>query len=197
MISPLTHLAKIDVEVLTVLVFLLVSFASWIKAKLAQPGKKKKQRLSREEQALRETIWRRQMGEETTPMPWESEIEEPSPPPQAAPARESTPPPIPASPARPAIARQMPPALATKPPPIPAPSAFETAMQAPQPVVSAQHAALAESFERISNPGGRRSARSKAVIAMLRRPESARQAILLQEILGPPVALRHDPAPNR
>jgi hypothetical protein len=64
-------------------------------------------------------------------------------------------------------------------------------------VVSAKQAALAQSFERIARPENRRGARNKALIAILRRPESARQAILLQEILGPPVALRQDPSPSR
>ena len=75
------HLAKIDVEVLTVLIFLLVSFGGWLKDKLSSSSKKKPKKNSSgaAEKALRELIWRRQMGEENLSMPWETKATEKAP----------------------------------------------------------------------------------------------------------------------
>lgn len=189
------HLAKIDVEVLTVVVFLLVSFASWLKDKIPRSRNNEKTDQSAGQEALRELVWRRQMGEENLSMPWETkEVEEPPLPArrEVAPVREMTPPPVPVTHRPPR--RSSPP---TNPPPIPGPSVIQRALKTSRPEISAKEAELARSFEKISRAGHRRRARSKAVIKMLRRPESARQAILLREILGPPVSLHNDPEPGR
>ncbi len=213
---PDPHLADIDIEVLTVLVFLLVSFATWLKEKISRSAKKEEPESSAAQDALREIIWRRQMGEESIPMPWETgkaAAKEEAPAPPVVPRR-STPPPVPTGgrePSRPPLAPiigRATRAVRSTPPPIPdtAPaarsaratrSATQVAIETPRPKVSEEkQAELARAFEQTSGARARRGARRNALTAALRRPESVRRAILLSEILGPPVALRHEPVPH-
>jgi hypothetical protein len=123
---------------------------------------KRERELEEEEDPLREVIWRRQVGEE--PTPWQ---------PSAGP------PPMPTIRVDP-----RPPADT----PVQAPA---SPMRWQAPVVSQKEAALAAAFEASLERKPRRRTNHRArVDALLRSPSAAKDAILLTEILGPPVALK-------
>jgi hypothetical protein len=108
----------------------------------------------------REVVWRRQVEEWLDP--------------RTSPAGRTGPPPIPAG------------TIRLDPRPAPPPPARPVV-----PVVSKQQAALADAFE--SSQSGRKRQRTghrREVDKLLRSPSAAQNAILLTEILGPPVALR-------
>ncbi len=192
------HLAAIDGEVFTVLIFLLLSLFSWLKTKFFPPEKEKKKK-SDEADPLREIIWRRQMGEESVRMPWQSQAREAPPEPPRRQTQRPSPPPVPppfASPPRrhqalnPIINRE--PTYPT-PPPVPPPSAIQVALETERPEISAEEAELARLFEGVSKSQHRGKRRHlRGLTAMLRQPASTRNAILLSEILSPPVALRNE-----
>lgn len=90
------------------------------------------------------------------------------------------------------------PEVRTEPPPAigaptpwgesPAPAPAPVPIYAPVPVLTARQTALAEDFERWSAASGRPVA--AAALDHLRDPAELRRAMLLREILGPPVGLR-------
>jgi len=113
-----------------------------------------------EEDPMRDVIWRRQMGEE---------YEEPE--------FEEMPPPMPARTIQVDPVRE--PVRQATPPPIRAT------------VVSEKEAALATRFEKTTHLRKRRKTSHRSQIdRLLRSPSAAKDAILLTEILGPPVSLK-------
>lgn len=172
-----SYLAITDIpgEVISLAVLLLISLVSWIKNRSAESSHEYDEPL---DDPYREVIWRRQTGQETEGQPWEVE---------------SVPPPIPTSP----------PPLTRTPPPLnpqtgPTQVPTGTPWQAPKVAeVSKKEAALARAFERSSRSGGRASRRNRhrrEIDRLLRTPSAAQNAVVLREILGPPVALRDEPS---
>lgn len=147
-------------EALTVLLLMLFSFIGWLKNKFVD---KPVEPPTFEDEEMREIVWRRQMGEESeqTRMPWE--------------AREQTPPTIrfDPKPVPQAVPPPMPPAL---------PKVAE---------VSKREEDLANAFERSTRRrSGRRTSHRRNIDRLLNSPSAAKDAILLMEILGPPVGLK-------
>jgi hypothetical protein len=118
-----------------------------------------------EDEEMREVIWRRQMGEDS-PMPWEA-------PEQAPPTIRFDPKPV----------------RAAAPPPMP-PALPKVAK------VSKREQDLANAFEKSTRrESGRRTSHRRKIDALLSSPSAAKDAILLMEILGPPIAMKpeHNP----
>ncbi|MGB6220811.1 hypothetical protein [Haloferula sp.] len=114
-----------------------------------------------ENEEMREVIWRRQMGETG------EETLMPWEQPEA-----------PSSTIR--FDQPEPRAVVPTPPPLP-----------PKPVkLSRREEELANSFERSTQKRGRRTSHRRQIDRMLRSPSAAKDAILLMEILGKPVALK-------
>ena len=153
---------EIPTEVISVHFLLLISLANWIKNRY---DKKRQEGLEEEEEdPMREIIWRRQMGE----------LEETQ-------EYRGGPPPMPSSTIR--VDRRTP-VLVTTPAPVAPPPIKAT-------VVSAKEAALAATFEQsIGRKVRRRTNHRSQIDKLLRSPYAAKNAILLTEILGPPVSLR-------
>jgi hypothetical protein len=115
---------------------------------------------------MREVIWRRQTGGDPAPPP----------------IPEQAPPPLPGTtiqldrPTRPSVA---PPRKVPQPSP---------------PKLSKRELELADAFESsLSSPSRRRrTGHRRQIDRMLRSPSAAKNAILLTEILGPPLALREE-----
>ncbi|MFC7338162.1 hypothetical protein ACFQY0_13290 [Haloferula chungangensis] len=79
-----------------------------------------------------------------------------------------------------------------KPPPI-APPALPTQVRE----VSKRERDLANAFERSTRrKGGRRTSHRRKIDALLASPSAAKDAILLMEILGPPVAIKPEHQPE-
>ena len=152
-------------EAITVLLLMLFSFVGWLKNRFFD---KPVEPPTFEDEEMREVVWRRQMGEESenTRMPWEAP--EQTPPTirfDPKPVREVAPPPIP--PALPKVAD-----------------------------VSKREHDLANAFERSSRRvSGRRTSHRRKIDALLSSPSAAKDAILLMEILGQPIAMKpeHNP----
>lgn len=172
---PLADIFGIPDEALTLLFLIALSLVNWIKNRFLAEQEKKQEQAP--EDPMREVIWRRQVGEAVDPR--ENQRGRGGPPaipvpagtirvdPKPVPPRRSRPPqpspvPVPAAPARPVV-----------------------------PVVSARQAALADAFES-SQRGSkkRRTGHRREIDKLLRSPSAAQNAILLMEILGPPVALK-------
>ena len=153
-------------EAITVLAMVIFSLIGWLKNKFFdQPVEPP----TFEDEEMREVVWRRQMGEdsEQTQMPWED--------PKPAPATIHFDPPK---------VRQM--ATAVVPPALPKKVTK----------VSDREKNLANEFERSTRRmGGRRTGHRRKIDALLSSPSAAKDAILLMEILGPPVAMKpeHNP----
>lgn len=153
-------LPDIPADAITLLVLLLISLASWVKTKFFTKAEDEAP-LERDDDPMREVIWRRLVGEEEEPR----QDERPS---------DESPPPLPARPVR-------------------RPPAVRVALQpaAPAVTISKREAELAEAFEHSTAVRRRpRTGHRREVDRMLRSPSAAKNAILLTEILGPPVALR-------
>ncbi|MEM9236055.1 MAG: hypothetical protein AAGB14_04700 [Verrucomicrobiota bacterium] len=160
-------LADIDIpiEAISVLVLMLLSFIGWLKDKFFT---KQEEAPDWEDEEMREVIWRRQTGQdEPPPLPSRPE-------PVATPA----PPPLPPKtirfdqPKQPAAVRQAPPE-----PPTPR-------------ELSERELQLANAFEQTMPARRRRTGHRREIDRLLRSPSSAKHAILLTEILGPPLGLR-------
>jgi hypothetical protein len=117
-----------------------------------------------EDEEMREVIWRRQMGEtgREAQMPWE-------------------------------LAEAETPTIRFDPP------AVKVAVPAPPPLpkrvakVSRREEELANAFEHSTRRrSGRRTSHRKQIDRLLRSPSAAKDAILLMEILGPPLALKEE-----
>jgi hypothetical protein len=120
----------------------------------------KKQQEQVPEDPMREVVWRRQTGETAVPRP--------------PPGGRRSPPPIPAG------------TIRLNPRPAAAPPARRAV-----PVVTPRQAALADAFEKSqSSRKTSRTGHRREIDKLLRSPSAAQNAILLTEILGPPVALR-------
>jgi hypothetical protein len=153
---------EIPTEVISVLFLLLISLANWIKNRYDQ--RRLDQSEEEEEDPMREIIWRRQMGELEEEQQYRG-----SPPPIPTPSIRIDP-----RPQKPAFN-----ATSASPPPI------------QKTVVSEKEAALASAFEKSTRrKSARRSNHRAKVDALLRSPSAAKDAILLTEILGPPLALK-------
>lgn len=157
-------LASLDIptEVISVLFLLLISLANWIKNRALE--KRQLEEDVEEEDPMREVIWRRQIGE----------LEE---------AREfrEEPPPMPPRTIR----------VDPRPPLIVATPSAATPPPLKKTVVSEKEAALAAQFENAFSAKPRRKSRHRRQVdRMLRSPSAAKDAILLTEILGPPLALK-------
>jgi len=158
--------ADIPGEVISLLILLLISFVSWLKNRVSPS---QDEPWDPEEDPHREVIWKRQTGQETEGHPWETASEPPPIPPVA-------PPPL---------------------PPQSGPAPATPSWQRPErPTISRKEIDLAAAFERSTRRGSRgsagRSHHRREVVALLRSPSAAQNAVLLREILGPPVALRTD-----
>lgn len=156
---------EIPTEVISVLFLLLISLANWIKNRIDQ--KKQEGFEEEEDDPMREIIWRRQMGE------LEDEYR-------------GGPPPMPTSTIEvfgtPPATEPEPELVRVSPPPI------------SKTVVSDKEAALAATFEEsIGRKPRRRTNHRSQIDKLLRSPYAAKNAILLTEILGPPVALKSQP----
>ena len=164
-------IADIPSEVITLAILLLISLVSWIKNRSANSSNEYEEP---EDDPYREVIWRRQTGQDTEGQPWE---------------QESAPPPVPTTP--PPLQRTQPSGQTPTPPPL---ASGGNLWQAPEIAeVSAKEANLARAFERSLKSGGRSSRRNnhrREIDRLLNTPAAARNAVLLREILGPPVALR-------
>lgn len=164
---PLANIFDIPNEALTLLFLIALSLVNWIKNRFLSEQEKKQQQQEEQvpESPMREVVWRRQTGEMADARP--------------LPGGRRRPPPIPAG------------TIRLNPQPAAAPPARRAA-----PVVSPRQAALADAFE--SSQASRKSTRTghrREIDKLLRSPSAAQKAILLMEILGPPVALKphHDP----
>ena len=162
---PLLANLDIPAEVISVLFLLLISLANWIKNRALQ---KKQEEELEEEDPMREIIWRRQIGE-----PVDEDVFEP--------VRDPVPPPMPSRSIR---IDPRPPVVTVAPAPVKPP-----AMKVRQ--VSEKEAALATKFEdSLGRKPRRRTSHRSEVDKLLRSPSAAKNAILLTEILGPPLALK-------
>lgn len=153
-------------DALPVLVFLLIAFFSWLKTRFDKQPEEEAE-LDEQERRAREIVWRRQMGEPEERAPWETD------PTVWHPETANRPAPPPLPPRQPT--RQ----------PTPPVQAFK------EPVVrkvSEREQRLAAAFEHRS--GGRRRTARTPLGQTLRSPGATRQAVLLAEVLGPPLALR-------
>lgn len=178
-------------QVIFLILVVVVGFIRWL-GNLIQQQKEAKERaqLSPEERALREAAWRRQIGQDE-PAPESNDpfrelkdlLEQFQPKP-------ATPPPVPPPQAprlRPAVRPGPPPPLpvpvpvATAPQPVAA-AAFPTSSTVQRVFTEAREAGMAS----VKKP----SAQLKGLRLELASPRALRQAILVREVLGPPVALR-------
>lgn len=158
--SMLADVFGIPNEALTLLFLIALSLVNWIKNRFLEQQDKEQQEQSAED-PLRDVVWRRQMGEPVEQREFHREA--------------GTPPPVP----RGTI-------LLDPRPPVPPP----VVLPAPR-VVTKREAALADSFENSElRPPRRRTGHRKQIDALLRSPSAAQNAILLTEILGPPVSLK-------
>lgn len=159
---PLADIFDLPNEAITLLFLIALSLVNWIKNRfLAEQEKKQMQQEA--EDPMREVVWRRQMGETVDQREFQG--------------GGAVPPPIPRGTIR------LDPKPAASHPPRPAPPA--------RPVVSARQAALAQAFESSQVVGKkRRTGHRREIDKLLRSPSAAQNAILLMEILGPPVALK-------
>lgn len=154
-------------EAITVILMLLFSLVGWLKGKYFD---KPEEPEPFEDEEMREVIWRRQMGEdsEQTRMPWEA----PKPPPSTT--------------------RVNPPAIRQAAPPTPPPILQKEVTQ-----VSKRQRDLANAFERSTRrKTGRRTSHRRKIDALLSSPSAAKDAVLLMEILGPPVAIKPEHSPE-
>lgn len=89
------------------------------------------------------------------------------------------------------------PTIQFDPPPVPMSQPAPPPLPAPAVKVSARQEALANAFERSTRrQGGRRTSHRKQIDRLLKSPSSAKDAILLMEILGPPVGLKEEQQAN-
>lgn len=159
-------LSDLPGDAIGLLLLMLISFLGWLKNRFSKPEEEPE--LDEEERRAREIVWRRQIGEDDGERaPWETD------PTVWHPETAATPPPIPTpKPARPPAIPQV-----------------VLTPQAAAPKISEKEKRLAEAFE--NQTGGRRRSTPRTPLARaLRAPGAARQAVLLSELLGPPVALR-------
>lgn len=148
-------------DAIGLLLLMIISFLGWLKNRFGQ-REIEEEPVSEEEERMREIVWRRQMGEQEDRAPWETD-------PTVWHPEKVAPPPLP------------------EPPPLPATPA---AVKASVPKLSAREERLAEAFER-KTKGRRRTAGRRAPIGdSLRSPDATRRAVILAEVLGPPVSLR-------
>ncbi len=160
-------LSDLPGDAIGVLILLLISFFGWLKNRFSKP-EEEPEYLDEDEERMREIVWRRQVGEADERAPWETD-------PTVWHPETASPPPLPVEPAE-----------AAPPPAIPQAVPFEATSV---PELSEKEKRLAESFEHLST--GRRRSRPRSPLGRaLRRPGAPRQAILLSEVLGPPVSLR-------
>ncbi len=160
------NIDDLPADAIGVLILLLLSLASWIKSRFFDK-KEEEAAPPVEEDPMREVIWRRQT-EGPPKLERRAPVSPPMPPPM--PPREKAPP------------------------------GFDQAariLSREAPEVSARQAELAREFEHRAGSLGRRSRRSphrRRVEALLRSPMAAREAVVIREVLGPPLALRsgHD-----
>lgn len=183
---PLADIFGIPDEALTLLFLIALSLVNWIKNRFLAEQEKKQQEQAPED-PMREVIWRRQVGE--TADPREDPRGRGGPPPIPAPVSVPVSVPVPPGtirfdPKPVPPRRSRPPQAAPKPVPAPA-------LRPVVPVVTARQAALADAFES-SQRGGKtqRTGHRREIDKLLRSPSAAQNAILLMEILGPPVALK-------
>lgn len=166
---PLADIFDIPNEALTLLFLIALSLVNWIKNRfLAEQEKKQMEQMEQEasEDPMREVVWRRQMGEMVDQREFQG--------------GGAVPPPIPRG-----MIRLDPKPAASRPPRAVPPARPAAA------VVSARQAALAQAFESSQVVGRkRRSGHRREIDKLLRSPSAAQNAILLTEILGPPVALK-------
>lgn len=183
-------------QIIFLILVVIVGFIRWV-GNLIQQQKEARERakLSPEEQARRDAAWRRQVGqdepaEEIDPFHELRELFEqfnepppqPPPPPRAPAAKPvmtaAAPPPLP-------VARSAPVSVAPPPAAFPASSAVQRAFT---------EAREARAARRFAEAGAKRARPASQQWSSLRRqlasPRALRQAILVREILGPPVALR-------
>ena len=154
-------------EAITVILLLLFSFIGWLKKSFFD--KPVEPPASMEDEEMREVIWRRQMGEnsEETRLPWETP--------------ETPPPPIRFD--QPEIRQVAAPAT---------PPALPQIVE-----VSKREDELADAFGRSTRRKlGRRTSHRRQVDRLLSSPSAAKDAILLMEILGPPVGLKPEHLPE-
>lgn len=119
-----------------------------------------------EDEKMREVIWRRQMGEDSEETLMPWERPKPEPP----------------------KARAQPPAL---------PQAVPKFVPPAPPKLSRREQQLANAFERSTRKkSGRRTGHRRKVDRMLSSPSAAKDAILLTEILGPPLAFKPEHQPE-
>lgn len=173
--TPLLANLDIPTEVISVLFLLLISLANWIKNRALE--KKAEQELE-EEDPMREVIWRRQIGEPIDEPEFdESDFGEAE--------YRGGPPPMPTR------------SIRVDPEPVRVPVQTVEPVTPPPvrtTVVSEKEAALASSFEQtVKRKKVRKTSHRSEVDRLLRSPSAAKNAILLTEILGPPVALKSMP----
>lgn len=154
----------------TAILVVIVSFFGWVKKRLLEEKQKAE---DPEDARIRELIWRRQMGESVEQQQFYDEIEVSRTTgtitlhPQAKPP--ATPPPM----VRPSSA----------PPPMPASARI--------PELSEQELAMASAFDSsTTRQSVAKTHRGREIDKLLRSPSAAKNAILLMEILGPPMALK-------
>lgn len=156
-------ISDLPVDAIGILIILLVSFLGWLKNRFSGSGEGAS--VDEEDDPMRDVIWRRQVGETESGRPWTDE--------SAAPA----PPPLPPEPA---------PEIRAEPVP-------ESARRSSVPDLSEKQEQLARAFER-NLAKARRPGRTAGHLAelrtSLRAPDATRRAVLLGEILGPPVSQR-------
>ena len=163
--SMLADVFGIPNEALTLLFLIALSLVNWIKNRFLEQQEQKAQEQAPDD-PLRDVVWRRQMGEPVEQREFHREA--------------GTPPPIPRGTIR----------LDPRPPVRP-PTRPPVVLPTPT-VVTKREAALASAFEEMAGPRSRRrrTGHRKQIDALLRSPSAAQNAILLTEILGPPVALK-------
>lgn len=163
---PLADIFDLPNEAITLLFLIALSLVNWIKNRFLAEQEKKQMEEQASEDPMREVVWRRQMGEMVDQREFQG--------------GGALPPPIPRGTIR------LDPKPAASRPPRPVPPARPVV-----PVVTARQAALAQAFESSQVVGKkRRTGHRREIDKLLRSPSAAQNAILLMEILGPPVALK-------
>lgn len=195
-------------QVTFLILFVVVGFVRWL-GNLIQQQKEAKERpsvLTPEERTLREAAWRRQTGQEASPLPAPSPTSTAPPPDpfsefkdlfkqlkestQQSPRQAPAPPPPPARPKSPPPYQRPKPQNAV-PQPVPA-----LPQQIPAPTLASAFPTsnfVDRSFTEAVAHRDRRTADSLMRLRMdLRSPLSLRRAIVIREILGPPKSLVED-----
>lgn len=157
-------LSDLPGDAIGLLLLMVISFLGWLKNRFGQ-RQEEEEPISEEEEQMREIVWRRQMGEEEERSPWETD-------PTVWQPETAAPPPLP------------------EPPPIPVPAPAPVATAAPVPELSEREKRLADAFEQEGRGHRKARARRNPIGESLRSPDATRRAIILAEVLGPPVSLR-------